>query len=229
MQQYINYQTKFVVVKTVLLWKSVGKKSCWNINSLPHNPKSYQSWESWLKHCGKMRKCWWPAFSPLPTIFSALWWTFFSIWSTFKLSSANTFQLEAVKMLSFKVAFQILGRKFYKNAKNSSLYSQNLFIFIHRTLVVQRHPITREIRDLLWPRSTTTGNTVYFYMSSSFIYTLKIHRRGFKHSVRWRYYGKKLHVCYVLSLITGHSHNTFFFFFISGAKSKYNLRGYVAC
>ena len=50
--------------------------------------------------------------------------------------------------------------------------------------VVERHPITREIRDLLRPRSTPKGNTVYFYMSSSFIYTLKIHSRSFKHSVR---------------------------------------------
>ena len=70
-----------------------------------------------------------------------------------------------------KVALQILGRKFYKNTKKSSLYSQSL----HRTPAVERHPITREIMDLLWPMSTPTGNTVYFYMSSSFIFTLKIH------------------------------------------------------
>ena len=85
---------------------------------------------------------------------------------------------------NLKVALQTLGRNFYKNIKESSLYSQSLLIFIHRTPVVERHPITREIRDFLWPRSTPTGNTVYFYMSSSFIYTLKIHRRSFKHSVR---------------------------------------------
>ena len=53
-----------------------------------------------------------------------------------------------------KVALQILGRKFYKNTKKSSLYSQSLLIFIHRIPVVKRHPITREIRDLLWPMST---------------------------------------------------------------------------
>ena len=73
---------------------------------------------------------------------------------------------------SLKVALQILGRKFYKNTKTSSLYSQRLLIFIHRTPVVERHPITREIRYLLWSRSTPTGNTVCFYMSSSFIYTM---------------------------------------------------------
>ena len=80
-----------------------------------------------------------------------------------------------------KVALQVLERTFYKNTKKSSMYSQGLLIFI---LVVKRHPITREIRDLLWPTSTPTGNTVYFYMSSSFIYTLKILRRSFNHGVR---------------------------------------------
>ena len=83
-----------------------------------------------------------------------------------------------------KVALQILGRKFYKNTKKSSFYSQSLLIFIHRTPLVERRPIKREIRDLLRPRSTPMGNTVYFYMSRTFIYTLKIHRRSFKHSVR---------------------------------------------
>ena len=83
-----------------------------------------------------------------------------------------------------QVALQILGRKIYKNIKKSSLYSQSLLIFIHKTPVVGSHPITRENRDLIWPRSTPTGNTVYFYMSSSFIYTLKVHRRSFKHSAR---------------------------------------------
>ena len=82
------------------------------------------------------------------------------------------------------VALQILGRKFYKNTKKSSLHSQNRLNFIQRTPVVKRHPITRQIRNLLWPMSTPTRNTVYFNMSSSFIYTLKIHRRSFNHSVR---------------------------------------------
>ena len=47
-----------------------------------------------------------------------------------------------------KVALQILGRKFYKNTKKSSLCSQSLFIFIHKTPVVENHPTTGEIRDL---------------------------------------------------------------------------------
>ena len=85
---------------------------------------------------------------------------------------------------ALKVAIQILGRKFYKNTEKSSLYSQTLLIFIHKTPVVESHPITRESRELLRPRSTTTGNTIYFYKSSSLIYVLKIHRRSFKHSIR---------------------------------------------
>ena len=97
---------------------------------------------------------------------------------TFILSSANAFNLDQSENMLFgielKVALQILGRKFYKNTKESSLYFQSFLNFIHRTPVVERHPMTREIRDLLWPLSTPTGNTVYFYMSSSFIYTLKI-------------------------------------------------------
>ena len=70
--------------------------------------------------------------------------------SNLKLSSANSFSLEESKILSFgkelKVAVQIVVRKFYKNAKISSLYSQSLLIFIDRTPVFERHPITREIK-----------------------------------------------------------------------------------
>ena len=84
---------------------------------------------------------------------------------------------------SLKVALQILGRKIYKNTENSSYYSQSLLFFFHRTSLVENHQTTRENRDLLRPRSTPTGNTVYCYMSSSLIYILKIHRRSSKHSV----------------------------------------------
>ena len=56
-----------------------------------------------------------------------------------------------------------LGTKFYKNTNKISLYSQSLLIFIHKTSVVENHPTTTEIRDLLRPTSTPTGNTVCFY------------------------------------------------------------------
>ena len=83
--------------------------------------------------------------------------------------------------------FQTFGRKFYKNTWKLSLSSKSLLIFIHKTPAVKKHAITREIRDLLQWRSTTTGNTVYFCISSSLIYTLEIHTQSFKHSVRWRH------------------------------------------
>ena len=82
------------------------------------------------------------------------------------------------------------GRKFYKNIENASLCSQSLLIFIHKIPVVENHPTTREIGDLLRSRSTLAGNTFYFYMSISLIYILKIHRWSFKHSIRSRNYGK---------------------------------------
>ena len=74
-----------------------------------------------------------------------------------------------------KVTLQILGQKVYKNTEKSFLYSKSLLIFIHKTPVVESHPTIREISDLLRSTSTPTGNTVYFYMSSSLIYILKTH------------------------------------------------------
>ena len=76
-----------------------------------------------------------------------------------------------------KVTLQILRKKFYKNLKKSS---QSLLIFIHKIPVVKNHPTTREIRELLLPRSKLMGITVYFYTSSSFIYILEIHLRKFQ-------------------------------------------------
>ena len=64
--------------------------------------------------------------------------------------------------------------------KKSCIYSQSVLILIHKTSVIEGHPTTREIRDLLRPRSTLTGITVFFYMSISLIYILEIHRRNFQ-------------------------------------------------
>ena len=86
--------------------------------------------------------------------------------------------------------FRSWDEKFTKTLKKSSLYSKNLLIFIHETAVVESHPTTRGIRDLLRPRTTPMGNTVYFYTSSLLIYILEIHRRSFKNSVQGRHYGK---------------------------------------
>ena len=64
-------------------------------------------------------------------------------------------------MFSFKDGPSDLGTKIYRNTETSSLYSKSLLIFIHKTPVVENHLTTREIRDLLRPRSTPTGNTVW--------------------------------------------------------------------
>ena len=60
------------------------------------------------------------------------------------------------------MALQNLGRKFYKHTKKSFLYSQSLLIFIHKTQVVEKHPTTGEIRELLLTRSTLMGNHSLF-------------------------------------------------------------------
>ena len=51
--------------------------------------------EAFWKHCGKRRKCWWPAFSPFPTMFSP------SPNKNLCLSSANAVNLDLSKNLSF--------------------------------------------------------------------------------------------------------------------------------
>ena len=43
---------------------------------------------------GKGEKCWEPAFSPFPTMFSTLLKTNFSVWVIFTLSSANALNLD---------------------------------------------------------------------------------------------------------------------------------------
>ena len=92
-----------------------------------------------------------------------------------KVKSAVT----GIVSVALKVALQILGRKFKKDTKISSLYSQSLLIFIHKTPVVKNYLTTGEIKELLWPRSTLMGIMIYFYMSSSLISMLEIHRRKF--------------------------------------------------
>ena len=88
----------------------------------------------------------------------------------------NTGEKEKFLVTSnFSFSHSVFKRIVLQTRKNQGLFGKGL-IFIHKTPVVVNHPTTREIRDLLRPRSTRTGNTVYFYMSSSFIYILKIHR-----------------------------------------------------
>ena len=105
-----------------------------------------------------------------------------------------------------KVVLQILGRKVYKNPEKSSLYSQSLLIFINKTPVVESPPTAREIRDLLRPRSTPKGNTVYFlheHLAENTQYSIP------KIITFLLCYGN-----YAL-LVTGYSHNAHFFFFFA--------------
>ena len=82
--------------------------------------------------------------------------------------------------LNFKCGPSDLETKIFKSTKKSSLYCHSFLIFIHKTTVVENHPKTREIRDLLRPRSAPTGITVYFCMSSSLTYILEIYRTEFQ-------------------------------------------------
>ena len=77
---------------------------------------------------------------------------------------------------SLRWPFRSWDENFTKILKKSPLYSQSLLIFIHKIPEIESHPTTREIRDLLWPSSTPTGITVYFYVSRSLIYIPEIHR-----------------------------------------------------
>ena len=98
------------------------------------------------------------------------------------------------------MALQILGRKIYKNTEKSCLYFHRLIIIIHKT------PTTREIRELI-----NTQTKVSNIASDE-----DIVENNHMFAMLWN-----------LSVI---SHLIFqkCFFFISGAKSKNNLRGYVA-
>ena len=53
------------------------------------------------KHCGKRRKCWKPAFSPFPTVFSTLSKGEILITTTFDFPSANAVNLVLSKNLLF--------------------------------------------------------------------------------------------------------------------------------
>ena len=68
---------------SLILGKNVGRSGDWSsylLFSSPLTPRNFFNQaiptfndlekESFLKLCGKRRKCWWPAFSPFPTMFS---------------------------------------------------------------------------------------------------------------------------------------------------------------
>ena len=57
--------------------------------------------EDFWKHCETRRKCWKPAFSPFPKLFSTLPNTNFNLLLIFILSSANTLNSDQSKILLF--------------------------------------------------------------------------------------------------------------------------------
>ena len=90
--------------------------------------------------------------TPKFSIWKRVQFTLLSLFHKTQPSTAlNSKHFQQHEKSDLKVALQILGPKFYQNTKKSSLYSQSLLIFIHRTPAVESHPITRDIRDLLWP------------------------------------------------------------------------------
>ena len=53
---------------------------------------------------------------------------------------------------------QIMGRTFYKNTKKTSLYSQRILIFIHKTPVVKNHLTNRRNKRITTTQVNTDGN-----------------------------------------------------------------------
>ena len=92
------------------------------------------------KHCGKRRKCWKPAFSPILTIFSTLSKTKIIIYVTFILSSANTFNLDKVKFLSSEKGIKenkssALPKSLRSNLLSLSSDNLNLLTLLKQTFV----------------------------------------------------------------------------------------------
>ena len=61
-----------------------------------------------------------------------------------------------------KVALQILGRKFYKNTKELSLYSQSLLMFIHTIEVVETIQQQEKLENYYGPGRHRQGSLSIF-------------------------------------------------------------------
>ena len=131
------------------------------------------------------------------------------------------------------MAFQILGQKFHKITKKSSLYSQSLLIFIHKTTVFKNHSTTGEIRELLRPRLTPTKISLFLHELLAHLHTgntqKKVSNTASDKDIKYIFEENK-YIFVILWNLNVISHLIFpiFFFFISGMKAKNNSRGYVA-
>ena len=87
--------------------------------------------ESFWKHCGKRRKCWQPAFSLFPTMFSIWAETKIVILADIILSSANAFNFDQSKILLFGkelnvlsvVTFEFKKKNVTKNSKSKNRHN----------------------------------------------------------------------------------------------------------
>ena len=110
-------------------------------------------------------------------------------WGKGKTGSDQQLLPFALCCVSFKGGPSDLGRKFYKNAKKSSLYYQSLFIFIHETPVVENHPTKWDIRDYYSPgRHRRESLSILTWTARSFTY--RYTQKKVSNSVWWRHYGK---------------------------------------
>ena len=101
-----HYTTKvFNLLSTLWKYRHVYIINCHTIPTFNTSGK-----ESFWKHFGKRRKCWLPAFSPFPTMFSILPNTNFYLWVTIILSSATTLNLDWFKILWFGTVKKHLKR-----------------------------------------------------------------------------------------------------------------------
>ena len=73
--------------------------------------------EAFGKHCGKRGKLWLPAFSPFTTRFSTVSKRELIILATFKLTSANAFNLDQSKILLFDRVNSLPNDKFLNWSK----------------------------------------------------------------------------------------------------------------
>ena len=136
---------------------------------------------------------------------------------------------------TLKVALQIFGRKFYKKntKKKTSLYSQSLLIFILKTLVVESHPTTRKL-DIYYGQGRHRRETQSFFTWAARSFTYEVPRTENTQAKlqTWRIASnvdmmENNFMVVMLENLSVISHCIFpqcFFFFISGAKSKNNLR-----
>ena len=82
-----------------------------------------------------------------------------------------------------------MGQKFYKNTKKSSIYSQSLLLFIHKTPVVENHLTTEEIKRFTTARVDTDGkltpteNSLFLHKQLAHLHTGNTTVESFKHSI----------------------------------------------